>query len=303
MQLERNTSFTKLLLRMSSPLRSIAWAHAKNTVAIQLLLLAIASSGCRVLEPQPIQMVRNNVPTDLIADGEPQIERGERRPIIDGFGWVWGVPSKLMLWNRKVENHNISPETEALMAEYLQANGLSDIKVRLNQYRPMDDWRRLRRNKSVAAPWRYTFGAVATLGETIIPGRLFGGDHYNPYTATIHLYSDVPAIAFHESAHAKDFSNRVHPGNYAALYCIPMVPLWHERIATNDVMSYVMYKDSPELRRQAYHVLYPAYGTYVGSAAGYLAPSRIGTPLYWGGVAVGHAVGRWQASQEVSDAN
>ena len=167
------------------------------------MLAIIFVSGCRVLEPRPIAVVRNNIPTDLIADGEPQIERGKPRTVIDGFGWVWGIPSKLMLWNRNIENHRISPETETLLTEYLETNGLSDVKVRLNQYRPWDDWRRLTRNTSVAWPWRYTFGAVATLGETVVPGRLFGGDHYNPYTGTIHLYGDVPAIAFHEAADRK----------------------------------------------------------------------------------------------------
>ena len=263
------------------------------------MLAIIFVSGCRVLEPRPIAVVRNNMPTELIADGEPQIERGKPRTVIDGFGWVWGIPSKLMLWNRNVENHRISPETETLLAEYLETNGLSDVKVRLNQYRPWDDWRRLTRNTSVAWPWRYTFGAVATLGETVVPGRLFGGDHYNPYTGTIHLYGDVPAIAFHEAAHAKDFSNRKYPGTYAAVYILPAVPLWHERIASNDVLSYVLYRDDKRLQRQAYHILYPAYGTYMGDATGYAFP-RYANPIYLGGILVGHAMGRWQGRSEVT---
>ena len=263
------------------------------------MLAIIFVSGCRVLEPRPIAVVRNNMPTELIADGEPQIERGKPRTVIDGFGWVWGIPSKLMLWNRNVENHRISPETETLLAEYLETNGLSDVKVRLNQYRPWDDWRRLTRNTSVAWPWRYTFGAVATLGETVVPGRLFGGDHYNPYTGTIHLYGDVPAIAFHEAAHAKDFSNRKYPGTYAAVYILPAVPLWHERIASNDVLSYVLYRGDKRLRRQAYDILYPAYGTYMGDATGYAFP-RYANPIYLGGILVGHAMGRWQGRSEVT---
>ena len=263
------------------------------------MLAIIFASGCRVLEPRPIAVVRNNIPTDLIADGEPQIERGKPRTVIDGFGWVWGIPSKLMLWNRNIENHRISPETETLLAEYLETNGLSDVKVRLNQYRPWDDWRRLTRNTSVAWPWRYTFGAVATLGETVVPGRLFGGDHYNPYTGTIHLYGDVPAIAFHEAAHAKDFSNRKYPGTYAAVYILPAVPLWHERIASNDVLSYVLYRDDKRLQRQAYHILYPAYGTGMNEATGYAFP-RYANPIYLGGILVGHAMGRWQGRSEVT---
>ncbi len=271
--------------------------NRRNICRLGMLAFAFLC-GCRVLEPKPIVVVRNNIPTDLSADGELQIERGAPRPVIDGFGWVWGIPSKLMLWNRQVENHRISPESETLLAEYLATNGLSDIKVRLNQYRPWDDWRRLTRNTSVAWPWRYTFGTVATLGETVVPGRLFGGDHYNPYTGTIHLYGNVPAIAFHEAAHAKDFSNRKYPGTYAAIYILPAVPLWHERIASSDVMSYVQYRD-PRLQREAYHVLYPAYGTYMGNAAGYAFP-RFANPLYYGGILAGHAMGRWQGRSVVN---
>ena len=247
--------------------------------------------GCGVLRPAPIVRQRNNLPPNLIADGEPMIERGQKRPIIDAFGWVWGIPSKILLWNRHVESHSISQNTELLIQDYLIENDLTEVKVRLNQYRPLDDWRRLTRNKSVAWPWRYTFGAVATLGETAIPGRLFGGDHYNPYTATIHLYSDVPAIAYHEGAHAKDFSNREYPGTYAALYMIPIVPLWHERTATNDVLAYVRDRNDPALQREAAHVLYPAYGTYVGNAAGTLLPTA-STPLYLASVIAGHVAAR-----------
>lgn len=269
-----------------------------QTASPLLVLLAslVVSSGCCVLHPQLIQPQYCNLPSDLNQPDDLQIERGKCRPLIDGFGWVWGIPSKITLWNRKVENHRISIKTESTIAEYLQVNQLDEIKVRINQYRPLDDWRRLTRNKGVAWPWRYTFGTVAVLGETVFPGRLFGGDHYNPYTGTIHLFSDVPAVALHEAAHAKDFARRTYPGTYAAVYALPGVPLWHERIASNDVLAYAELQEDANLQIEAYKVLYPAYGTYVGSAMGYVAPS-ISTPLYIGGVLTGHAAGRWRATQ------
>ncbi len=206
---------------------------------IPILSLMFLASGCRILQPIPIRPERCNLPADLNVEGEPQLERGKPRPVIDTVGWVFGIPSKILLWNRKAENHRVSAETEWAMQEYLATNGLEEVKVRVNQYRPIDDFRRLGRNTAVAWPWRYTFGAVSVLGETIVPGRIFGGDHYNPYTGTIHLYSDLPSIALHESAHAKDFARRTYPGTYAAAYLIPLVPLWHERVATNDVLAYV----------------------------------------------------------------
>lgn len=87
----------------------------KSAKAVAFAMIAVfALGGCRVLEPMPISMVRNNVPSNMIADDEPQFERGKPRTVIDGFGWVFGIPSKIMFWNRKVENHHVSPETESI---------------------------------------------------------------------------------------------------------------------------------------------------------------------------------------------
>jgi hypothetical protein len=270
---------------------SIRSAYLLASLATMLLV----NGGCAVLRPESIQPAMCNLPADLTRGNESQFERGKPRPLIDAFGWVWGIPSKILLWNRRVENHRISAETEQVLANYLAENQLDEIKVRVNQYRPIDDWRRLTRHKGVAWPWRYTFGTLSVLGETLVPGRLFGGDHYNPYTGTIHLYSDLASIAVHEGAHAKDFARRTYPGTYAAIYALPLVPLWHERIATNDALAYFEMQGDEAMRNEAYHVLFPAYGTYVGSGLADLYPPW-GGPLYLGGLAGGHIAGRWQTS-------
>ncbi len=222
----------------------------------------------------------------------PQIERGQPRRFVDGFGWLWGNPSKIVLWDRRMENHDIDGQTEAELAAYLQDNELTSVKVRLNQYNPRDDWRRLVANTAVGPGWRYTLGTLLVAGETIFPGRLFGGDHYNPFTNTVHLYSNSAAIAFHEAGHAKDFARRKWKGTYAAAYLIPGVPLYHEAQATNDALSYVTATRDPALQREAYNLLYPAYATYVGSAVN--DPTGI---AYVGAVLVGHAAGRWKSRQ------
>ncbi len=253
------------------------------------------TAGCHPLAPKAIDATRV-FDSPLLLDSEPQIQRGEPRKVIDAFGWVWGIPSKLLLWNRRVENHNISLDTEAAIAKYLYENNLDTVRIRLNQYRPGEDWSRLARNKSVGAAWRYTFGTVSVLGETIFPGRLFGGDHYNPFTNTVHVYSDVPAIALHEGGHAKDFARRKWKGTYAAVYVLPVVPLYHESIASRDVVAYLEKHGSSEQQAAARRILYPAYATYVGNAAGYGLPSY-SFPLYYGAVAAGHLWGRYEANQ------
>ena len=42
---------------------------------------------------------------------------------------------------------------------------------------------------------RYFVRRSAACPCHLFPGWLFGDDRYNPWTATVHLYSDVPAIA------------------------------------------------------------------------------------------------------------
>lgn len=223
-----------------------------------------------------------------------QIERGEPNKVLDTFGWVWGIPDKIILWDRRIDNHRVGPQTEAAVADYLAKNELSSVKVRLNQYHPGDDWRRLAANDSVGAGWRYTLGTLSVLGETILPGRLFGGDHFNPFTNTIHIYSDVPAVAVHEAGHSKDFAQREWKGTYAAVYLIPGVPLYHEAKATNDALGYLLTESDEQTQKDAYEILYPAYGTYVGGALGGVF-SGFGT--YAASVVGGHALGRIKSRQ------
>lgn len=264
-------------------------------LTVLVFCVCTAPGCCAPLTPRSIPTDRLLL-SEQLRDGSPQVQRGEKRKVIDAVGWVIGIPDKLILWNRRIDNHNVSARTEEVVTEYLAVNALDTTRVRINQYAPGDDWRRLVRNKRVAAPWRYTFGAVATLYETVLPGRIIGGDHYNPYTDTIHLYSDVPAIALHEAGHAKDFARRTYKGTYAAVYCLPGAPLYHESIATGDALAYSqMYSSSTE-HREAYNVLYPAYGTYVGSALGTGVP-RYANPLYYGSVVGGHIWGRSLSAQ------
>lgn len=270
---------------------------------IHLLAIALVSPnlGCfsNPLAPREIPLAEAHLAPQIL-DDRPLIQRGKPRPIIDTVGWVVGIPGKILLWDRRVDNHRIGYETEAMLAEYIEQNQLDGVRVRVNQYRPGEDWSRLVRNKSVGAGWRYTFGTLSVLGETLLPGRVFGGDHYNPYTNTIHLYSDIPAIALHEAAHAKDFARRKWKGTYAAVYMLPIVPLYHESVATADVFAYLEAEKSPQELAAASRILYPAYGTYAGNAAGTVF-SPYGTPLYFAGLIGGHVIGRRESDRILSE--
>jgi hypothetical protein len=263
--------------------------------ALAALVLLLAAAGCAGRSPRmnyAFGEARDyRLSPKLAAVSGEMIERGESRPILDAVGWVLGIPNKIVLWDSRIDNHDISFATELAVQEYLVANELSGVKVRLNQYAPLDEWKRLVANDAVGAGWRYTFGTVYWLGDAIFPGRVWGGDRYNPYTNTIQIYSDVPAVAWHEAGHAKDFARRKYKGTYAALYVLPVFPLWHERNATHDALDYVVATQPPDEQEEAYRLLYPAYGTYVGNALGGFVPGPPAIPFV-GSVLVGHVAGR-----------
>jgi hypothetical protein len=267
---------------------------------IGLLLCGLLAGCAHPLSPREIDISRVYIdPTPI--DNEQQIQRGRPRKVIDGIGWLFGIPGRILLLDRRIDNHKISLETEFQIAEYLEINDLYHTRVRLNQYNPREDWQRLFANRNVNPLIRFTFGTVTVLGETLLPGRIFGGDHYNPFTDTIHLYSDVPAIALHEGAHAKDFARRKYKGLYSLGYTLLLFQLYYERVATGDVFAFYQNHGTPEQHAAAARILYPAYGTYVGSLGGRQFP-RYGLPIYFGSVLVGHAAGRFESQRILQDA-
>ncbi len=254
-----------------------------------VLIVTLSAGGCHVLTPMPIEHGPVRAAPELLAINNEPIEFGRPIPCLDTAGWIWGIPSKLLLWDRRIDRHKFSTNTIDTSLDYIETNGLAHVKVRMNQYAPIADFHRLKNNKTIAWPYRYTLGLLALGGEAILPGRLIGGDHYNPFTQTVHLYSDVPAIALHELAHAKDFSQRERVGLYSIAY--GFFPVWHESVASRDVMDFLYRRGDRDGIIEANRVLYPAYGTYVGSMMGGLAPNQA-SPIYYGTVLAGHLNGR-----------
>ena len=284
------------------------------------ILFVVGSSGCASLQPisqshvsdvdlpsartiRPVSYRGQNCDSDCAAESScacGQIERGKPHKFVDGTGWFLGIPDKILLWDSRVENHQISPDTEYEIQRYLATYGLSDVKVRLNQYAPGSEWGRLRDNSDVGAGWRYTAGAVSVLAYTLLPGRLIGGDSYNPFTNTINLYSDVPSIAIHEAAYARDNARRRYRGTYGALQHVAGINIWHETIATRDALGYIRSQGSPTARQEANRILHPLYGSRIGGAVGGFLPN--GEPLLTvSGAIVGHAAGRAQNLHDAPD--
>jgi len=268
-----------------------------RTVLLVLLAGAILVSGCARIPYRygdKIEMEK----TLKLRDGEPQVERGRPNAFLDGIGhYVISLPSKLILWNWKVDNHRITKDTEDAVTRYLAENDLKNVKVRVNQCSPSGEFRRLFKNKAVGGGWRYTLGILSVASYTIMPGRFWGGDNYNPYTNTVNLYSDHPAIALHEGGHAKDFAGKKLKGTYAAIRLLPIVPLFQEGKATGDAIGYYIDKDYRTEQKNAYKILYPAFGTYVaGEGTRWFGPPWLQYASSLIGAIPGHIVGRIKAA-------
>lgn len=254
-----------------------------KAVALALgLTFSLQITGCARLKPAEYETYGYK--------GEAAVKEGKKIVVLDWLGNIFGFLPKLILWNWKVNRHNINEETEAAIQDYIAKNTteLGNVDVQLNRYAPQDAWRRLFSNKGVKWPYRVFLGSFTVLiVDTLLVNRIFGFDYYNPFTHTVNLYTDLPTVALHELGHAKDFGERRHRGSYALLRLIPFADLYQEYQATDDAFEYIRTEKQLAREIEAYKVLYPAYGTYVGS---YL--------ISYGSIAgaiVGHVWGRIEA--------
>lgn len=250
-----------------------------------LISFVFSSTGCARLKPAELQQYAYH--------GEATFTEGERILPVDILGNIFGALGKLILWNWKVHRHWITADTQKAVTEYLAKNpeAVGDLKIRYNEYAPIDSLSRLFANKNVKWPYRYTIGFLTTLiSDTILIDRIFGGDRYNPFTHTVHLHSDIPAVALHEIGHAADFNSRRYKGSYALLRMLPLADLYQEYQASKTAFDYVTVNHLDQTKIEAYNILYPAYGTYLGGY--FLVPYAS-----WAGALVGHGIGRHKSSE------
>jgi hypothetical protein len=224
-----------------------------------------------------------------------EVVQGNPNKVVDSIGWIVGIPRRIVLWDRRVDNHQVQPETMAEVATYAKVNELDGICVRVNQYAPADEWKRLTKNDRISPGWRYTVGAASLIGYTLLPGRIIGIDNYNPYTNSVYVYSDVPALAMEAAAYAKDIKQRELPGTYATVNTLPVVSVWHETINTQETLDYLQTHGTHEEQLEGLAILYPNYGASVGGAFGSLFGFTGVFEI--GGAIVGHVSGWHKAAQ------
>ena len=265
---------------------------AGNAVLLTLSAVLATLSGCvhdqmsacsRSLSEQS-QSCSDNYASAL------DVRCGRPNRVIDSAGWLFGVPRKLLLWDRRVDNHDVGSDTTQSIATFAEIHQIDGLCARINQYDPIDEFSRLRTNQTVAPGWRYTLGTMSVIGYTLIPGRVFGLDQYNPYTNSVYVYSDVPALAVEATAYAKDVRSRALPGTYAAVNHLPFVSIWHESVNVRDAVAFVEQHGTPEERIEGLRVLHANYGSTVAVATGAGPVVQIGAAI------AGQFTGRIQAT-------
>lgn len=241
-----------------------------------------------------------------LPDAPPQIERGRDIPILDGLNhYVLSLPVKLLLLNWQLQDHELPDRHRRILEHYLQLNQLHSVKVRHNEWDPGGEWRRMWSNDQVGVGYRATLGMISWLRYSLFPDRVFGGlpipfvgggDHFNPFSNTINVFSSDLGVLLHEAGHAKDYvRHRAKGTSFVLLRLLPGIDLWQEAVASQDAIQflYCIQEDEGELR--SYETLIPAYSTYI---AGYFSGGLMVTlPI----VGAGHLVGRGQAAARRRD--
>jgi len=236
-------------------------------------------------------------PSDAQSPKEVVFDYGEPHKVLDSIAWVTGIWSRILSLNSHVNNHDMNDETRAKLTAYLEENDLSDVLVRVNQYDPKGEWRRLRENKRVGPGWRYTAGLFSMAHYTLLPGRVFGGDQYNPFTNSLYLNSDVAAVAMHEAAYAKDIHSQPLPGTYAVFNELPMLSLWRHTRGVNDILGYARANDDWKVEHETYRVVYPQMGVHSMALTGFFVPFWDGLALTATGAVAGHLTGQVAIAQ------
>lgn len=200
------------------------------------------------------------------SNNETQIERGSPNLLIDTIGNILAIPQKLIFVNSQYHSNYVSPETEEILRQYLEDNKLQHVKVRINQWNPIGEIERHFTNPRFSFLVRLVMCPLTIYMSIFEPERLFGCDHYNPFTDTLHIVSNDPVIALHEAGHAKDSSSRSYPFLYALLAMFAFGALHHEAVASLDSIAYMKAKQFTKLVPHACNTLAPVYATYCAAS-------------------------------------
>lgn len=163
----------------------------------------------------PWELAENQVDSGRKKE-EIVVEKGFSDPVVDGIRNVLSIPWKLMYFSDDINSGDVSPEVIEMTKNYLHENGLHDVNVSVNQYKPQAAWQRVFSNPRTSLITKMTLGVINAASETVLCNKFtgLGGDYYDPMTNTINLLSNNSAIALRECGRAKFFNEKSNVGSY-----------------------------------------------------------------------------------------
>jgi hypothetical protein len=168
----------------------------------------------------------------------------------------------------------------AVASNYLDDNGLKGLFIDVREYNPRQQWQRLVDNNRVSPVWKYTLGATYQVGYSILPGRAFGYDRYDPFTNTLSINSARPCNSLFTAGYVKKIYDQRYPGTYVAANLLPIMPLIRDTSIANDVLTYSHVQQEWQLKHELYPLIYGRLGGDIVSQATSLIPSMAYMPFY-----------------------
>ena len=255
------------------------------------MLLLCLLSGCA---SQPYRYGQFRPAT--VAPPPLVVDRGGPSPRLDRIRSLVEYPRTLFRFGRP-DPRPSQEEVEQTVITYLEKNDLTDVEVEVGEYDPGTQWQRLRDNPRVSPFWKYSVGSLTVVGYSVLPGRAFGIDSYNPFTDTLSLNSRNPHRALFEASRAKALRGEHYVGSSAVLSSLPVIRSVADVRQASDVLSYLRAEEEWDLETAAYPQLYAGIGKETIGLAGWFIPFTVGPALGIGGSIVGHTTGRYVANQ------
>jgi hypothetical protein len=193
--------------------------------------------------------------------GSNTLEYGFDNYLSRGVSYVGNLPAKLIFFSKDVGNYP-RENTQKYISKYVAESGLENTTIRIGHNSVVKDVARLFKDeklKDISLLGRIFLGIPATLLGGLY-SKLTRADYYNPFTKTAVIYSDVPAIAVHELAHAKDYQTVGKPTLYSLFRATGIGALYQEIKASVMAHKYIKEKDKNE---KTGRYLIPAFVTHV----------------------------------------
>jgi hypothetical protein len=224
------------------------------------------------------------------------VDRGEAHPQLDRLRNVVEFPRRVLRFGRP-DTRPTTQEVEQTVVTYLEKNDLTDVAVEVGEYAPSRQWQRLKENERVGPFWKYSVGSLTVVGYSLLPGRVFGTDTYNPFTDTLSINSRNPPRALFEAARAKALRGEQFVGSSVVLSSLPVIRSVADVRQASDVLSYLRAEEQWQLETAAYPQLYAEVGKEAIGLAGWFIPVSVGPGLGIGGRILGSATGQVVANQ------